>query len=136
MIKAHKIRLHPTPEQANYFARAAGTARFTFNWALAQWQRQYEAGGKPSALALRTTFNALKREQFPWVYSVTKSAVEGAFMDVAAAFKHFLEGGKRGRKIGYPKFKSKKRSRASFYLANDKFTARATTGSMCQSWGA
>jgi len=122
MIKAHKIRLHPTPEQANYFARAAGTARFTFNWALAEWQRQYEAGGKPSALALRTTFNALKREQFPWAYSVTKCAVEGAFMDVAAAFKHFFEGIKAGRKIGYPKFKSKKRSRASFYLANDKFT--------------
>jgi len=122
MIKAHKIRLHPTPEQANYFARAAGTARFTFNWAVAEWQREYEAGGKPSALALRTKFNALKKEQFPWAYSVTKCAVEGAFMDVAAAFKHFFEGIKAGRKIGYPKFKSKKRSRASFYLANDKFT--------------
>ena len=60
MIKAHKIRLDPTPEQAKYFARAAGTARFTFNWAVAQWQREYEAGGKPSALALRTKFNALK----------------------------------------------------------------------------
>jgi putative transposase len=36
MIKAHKIRLHPTPEQAKYFARAAGTARFVFNWALAE----------------------------------------------------------------------------------------------------
>ncbi len=26
MIKAHKIRLNPTPEQAIYFAKAAGTA--------------------------------------------------------------------------------------------------------------
>jgi putative transposase len=43
-------------------------------------------------------------------------------MDVAAAFKNFFEGIKAGRKIGYPTFKSKKRSRASFYLANDKFT--------------
>jgi putative transposase len=122
MIKAHKIRLHPTPEQANYFARAAGTARFTFNWAVAQWQREYAAGGKPSALALRTKFNAIKKEQFPWVYDVTKCAVEGAFIDVATAFKNFFEGRKAGRKIGYPKFKSKKRSRPSFYLANDKFT--------------
>jgi putative transposase len=32
MIKAHKIRLHPTPEQATYFAKAAGTARFVWNW--------------------------------------------------------------------------------------------------------
>src|SRR5260370_34420204 len=122
MIKAHKSRLNPTPEQANYFARAAGTARFSFNWAVAEWQRQYEAGGKPSALALRTTFNALKKAQFRWMYEVTKCAVEGAFMDVAAAFKNFFKGRKAGRKTGYPKFKSKRRSRSSFYLANDKFT--------------
>jgi putative transposase len=122
MIKAHKIRLHPTPEQANYFARAAGTARFTFNWAVAEWQQQYEAGGKPSALALRTHFNAIKKAQFPWVYEVTKCAVEGAFMDVAVAFKNFFEGRQADRTIGYPKFKSKKRSRPSFYLANDKFS--------------
>src|SRR5947209_12709154 len=42
-------------------------------------------------------------------------------MDVAAAFKNFFEGRKAGRKTGYPKFKSKKHSRPSFYLANDKF---------------
>ena len=122
MIKAHKIRLNPTPEQATYFAKAAGTARFCFNWARAEWQKQYEAGGQPSALALRTQFNEIKKDQFPWVYDVTKCAVEGAFMDVAAAFKNFFEGRKAGRKTGYPKFKSKKHSRPSFYLANDKFT--------------
>ncbi len=122
MIKAHKIRLNPTPEHGNYFARAAGTARFTYNWAVAEWQRQSEAGGTPSALALRTQFNAIKKDQFPWVYDVTKCAVEGAFMDVAAAFKNFFEGRKAGRKTGFPRFKSKKRSRQSFYLANDKFT--------------
>src|ERR1700730_9683542 len=122
MIKAHKIRLHPTPEQANYFARAAGTARFVFNWALAEWKMQYEAGGKPNAKALKKQFNAIRREQFPWSYEVTKCAVEGAFMDVAAAFKNFFEGRKAGRKVGYPHCKSKKRSRQSFYLANDKFT--------------
>ena len=46
MIRAHKIRLHPTTEQANYFARAAGTSRFVWNWALAEWNRQYAAGEK------------------------------------------------------------------------------------------
>lgn len=122
MIKAHKVRLHPTTEQATYFAKAAGTARYTFNWAVAEWKRQYEAGEKPSALTLRTQFHALRRERFPWTYDVTKCAVEGAFMDAAAAFKNFFQGCKAGRKTGYPQFKSKKRSRQSFYLANDKFT--------------
>ena len=32
MIRAHKLRLHPTEEQMTYFARAAGTARFVWNW--------------------------------------------------------------------------------------------------------
>jgi putative transposase len=53
---------------------------------------------------------------------VTKCAIEGAFMDVAAAFKNFFEGRKAGHTTGYPNFKSKKRSKQSFYLANDKFT--------------
>ena len=122
MIKAHKIRLHPTPEQAKYFAQAAGTARFVFNWAVAEWRRQYEAGGKPNARALRTQFNAIRKEQFPWTYDTSKSVVEGAFMDVGAAFKNFFTGIKGKRKVGYPKFKSRKRSKPSLYLANDRFT--------------
>jgi putative transposase len=122
MIKAHKIRLNPTPEQVNYFVRAAGTARFTYNWAVAQWQRQYEAGEKPSALTLRTQFHAMRKEQLPWTYDTSKSVIEGAFMDVASAFKNFFEGRKAGRNTGFPRFKSKKRTRPSFYLANDRFS--------------
>ena len=66
MIRTHKIRLHPTPEQAQYFARAAGVARFVWNWALAEWNRQYEAGERPTALNLKKHFNQIRREHFPW----------------------------------------------------------------------
>ncbi len=121
MIKAHKIRLNPTPEQANYFARAAGTARFVWNWALAEWNRQYEAGAKPTALKLKKQFNAIRRDQFPWTWEVTKNASDQPFLDLGKAFTAFFEGLKNGKKKGRPKFKSKKRSRASFYLANDQF---------------
>ncbi len=117
MIRAHRIRLHPTPEQAEYFTKAAGTRRFAYNWGLAEWKRQYKAGGKPSATALKKQFNAIKREQYPWVYDVTKCAVEGAFMDLGDAFQNFFQG-----RASYPRFKSKKRSRDGFYVANDRFT--------------
>jgi len=116
MIKAHKIRLHPTPEQAVYFAKAAGTARFVWNWALAEWKRQYEAGLKPTALKLKKQFNEIRREQFPWTWEVTKNASDQPFLDLGKAFTAFFEG--RARR---PKFKSKKRSKPSFYLANDQF---------------
>ncbi|GHO75544.1 hypothetical protein KSD_33150 [Ktedonobacter sp. SOSP1-85] len=116
MIKAHKIRLHPTPEQVVYFAKAAGTARFVWNWALAEWNRQYEAGGNPTAFKLKKQFNEIRREQFPWTWEITKNASDQPFLDLGKAFTAFFEG--RARR---PKFKSKKRSTPSFYLANDQF---------------
>src|SRR6266567_360141 len=79
MIRAHKIRLHPTPEQVNYFARAAGTSRFVWNWALAEWNRHYEAGEKPTALKLKKQFNEIRREQFPWTWEVTKTPLISHF---------------------------------------------------------
>jgi transposase len=82
MIKAHKIRLHPTPEQANYFARAAGTSRFVWNWALAEWDRQYQADEKPTAFKLKKQFNEIRRELFPWTWEVTKNASDQPILDL------------------------------------------------------
>ena len=120
MIKAHKIRLHPTSEQQVYFAKAAGTARFVWNWALAEWNRQYEAGEKPSALKLKKQFLEIRREHFPWSWEVTKNASDQPFLDLGKAFTAFFEGLGNGKKTGRPTFKSKKKSKASFYLANDQ----------------
>ena len=121
MIRTHKIRLHPTEEQKNYFARAAGTSRFVWNWALAEWNRQYEAGEKPTALKLKKQFNEVRREQFPWTWEVTKNASDQPFLDLGKAFTTFFEGQTNGKRVGRPQFKSKKRSRPSFYVANDQF---------------
>jgi transposase len=84
MLIAHKITLHPNNVQATYMGRAAGTARFSYNWALAEWQRQYAAHQadpsqpRPSQLSLRRQLNAVKREQFPWMLEVTKNAPQMA----------------------------------------------------------
>jgi putative transposase len=40
MILAHKIARDPHDVQETYFRKAVGTARFVYNWALAEWQRQ------------------------------------------------------------------------------------------------
>ncbi len=92
MICAHKICQNPTPEQAMYFAKAAGIARFVWNWALAEWNRQYEAGEKPTALKLKKQFNEIRREQFPWTWEVTKNASDQPFLDLGKAFTAFFEG--------------------------------------------
>ena len=126
MILAHKIRLDPTAEQAVYFAKAAGTARFAWNWALGLWQEQYKAGEKPSAAKLKVQWNAVRRDQFPWSLEVTKCAGSQAIINLGKAFDNFfrdLKKPKGQRKAGYPKFKKKGR-RDSFALWNDQFEVR------------
>ena len=48
LIRGHIIALDPTNKQATYFAKACGVARLAYNWALAEWQNQYEQDKKYS----------------------------------------------------------------------------------------
>jgi len=122
MLIAHKIALNPNNTQGTYFARAAGTARFAYNWALAAWKSQYEAHlldpslPKPSQESLRRELNAIKKEQFPWMLEVTKNAPQMAIIQLGAAFNNFFAG-----RAQYPKFK-KKGMHDSFTLSNDQFS--------------
>ena len=54
-------------------------------------------------------FNAIKQEQFPWVYEVTKDVAENVFFNLSAALQNFFAA-RQGEPVGYPRFKSKKRS--------------------------
>lgn len=92
MKLAHKIVLDPTPAQAQFFVCAAGTARFVWNWALAQWHTQYEAGQKPNGYALKKRLNAIKREQFPWMLEVHRDASAQPFAHLQQAFGRFFKG--------------------------------------------
>ena len=64
MLTSHKIALQPNNKQMTYFRRACGVSRFAYNWALAEWKKQYEAGEKPNQYTLRKQLNAIKVELF------------------------------------------------------------------------
>ena len=113
---AHKIRLDPTSDQIQYFKRASGTARLVWNWALAEWNRQYDAIQKPQASTLKKQFNALKYERFPWLRDVHRDAHAQPFADLADAWHRFFTGQNER-----PAFKKKGETPDSFYVANDKF---------------
>jgi len=74
MQLTHKIALVSKSAQRDYFCRAAGTNRFTWNWGLAEWNRQHEAGLKPSAMRLKKQFNAIKYAQFPWLVDMHRDS--------------------------------------------------------------
>lgn len=121
MQRAHKIRLNPTPRQENCLQQSCGVARFVFNWGLAEWKRQFEAGERPSAYKLKKQLNTVKRQEFPWMYDVTKCAMDTGFRNLDSAFKNFFHRCKNGDiKKGFPHFKSKRRSRKSFRMDGDR----------------
>ena len=114
-ILGHRIALGPNNAQAAYFAKAAGTARFAWNWALERSQTLHLAWLDdpdvpwPEEALLRRTLNHIKPHEFPWMYDVTKCAAQEAIRQFGVAQKNFVEHG-RGR----PRFRAK--------FADDRFT--------------
>ena len=134
MIKGHVIRLEPNNKQATYFAKACGVARLAYNWALSEWQRQYQADktyrdycttnnlpiddsqlNKPSQGKLRKQLNAIKREQYPFMLEVTKCSPQMAIIQLGDAFNRFFKG-----QAKYPKSRKKGKD-DRFTLSNDQF---------------
>ena len=64
-VLTHRIALKPNTAQTARFRQCVGASRFAYNWALAEWQRQYASGEKPNEAALRRQFNAIKPVEFP-----------------------------------------------------------------------
>ena len=116
MILSHRIQLDPTFKQRSYFSRACGTARMVWNHALAEWNRQHKAGGKPSGIKLKKEFNAIKYQSYPWLKSIHRDAHSQPFSALQTAFTRFFH-----KKSKRPKFKSRGKCRDSFYAANDQF---------------
>jgi putative transposase len=122
LIVAHKIALDPNHEQETYFRRACRVARFAWNWALNEWQRQDQAHRANKRLpklprwSLRRQLDMVKRQSFPWMREVTKVAPQQAIVNLGIAFKNFFEdlakfkrGEIRRKDIRRPKFKRKGR---------------------------
>lgn len=116
MILAHKIELDATCKQKRYFASAAGCTRFTWNWALAEWNRQYQAGEKPSGMKLKREFNAIKYEQFPWMKNIHRDAHAQPFANLDKAYKMYFSSNAEK-----PKLKKKGKCKDNFYVSNDVF---------------
>ncbi|STZ07179.1 Probable transposase [Moraxella caprae] len=133
-IRGHIIELKPNHKQATYFKKACGVARFAYNWALAEWKRQYEQDkqyrddclaknlpinesklNKPTQGKLRKQLNAIKRTQFPFMLEITKCSPQLAIMQLGDAFKRFFKGESK-----YPQFR-KKGVNDRFSLSNDQF---------------
>ena len=132
VMRAYRFALDPSPGQARDLERHAGAARFAFNWGLAAVkanigqraaERSYDLDGDEltqslgwNLPALRRVWNQAKGEVAPWWAECSKEAFNTGLDGVARALKNWSDstsGKRKGRRVGFPRFKSRRRTTPS-----------------------
>ena len=121
-MQAYRFALDLTPAGERGCRSHAGASRFAWNWGLAKCNERYDAEGKwYSGTELHKLWNAEKKvdPDLAWWSDNSKWAYQEAFRDLDRALKDFVKskkGQRKGRRLGFPKFKKRGRCRDSFRL--------------------
>jgi transposase len=146
-IQAYRFALDLTPSQERDVLAHAGAARVAHNWALAQvkavmeqWaaERTYDVPDEQlteslswSLPALRKAWNAAKADVAPWWPEVSKEAFNTGLDALARGLKNWAgsrKGARAGRPVGFPRFKSRRRSTAPLWSKTSTSQACSPTG--------
>lgn len=117
--KAYKFLLLPNSEQREYFAKCFGCVRFVYNHMLADKISYYKEFGK----SLRNT-PAQYKDEFEWLREVDALALANAQLQLQTAYTNFF----RDKKVGFPKFRSKKSGKNSYTTNNQGANIRIENG--------
>lgn len=107
----------PNNKQKTKLFQCFGVSRFAYNWTLGKQQENYKNGGKfISDNDLRKEFTRLKKtKEYEWLNQYSNNIPKQAIKDACDSYKNFFKGYSK-----FPKFKSRKKSRPSFYVDNIK----------------
>jgi putative transposase len=132
VTQAYRFALDPTAAQERVLRSHAGAARFAWNWGLAQCQERYAAEGRwYSGMKLHKLWNVTKKVDpaLAWWSENSKCAYQEAFRDLDRALRDFIKsrkGERKGRRLGFPRFKKRGRCRDSFRLTGTMRCAGTT----------
>ncbi|MEU0174369.1 RNA-guided endonuclease TnpB family protein [Streptomyces massasporeus] len=122
----YAFRLYPEPGQRAALAGAFGCARVVFNDAV-RAREDARAAGLPfpnaAELSKRLITRARQTAERCWLSEVSSVVLQQSLRDVEGAYKSFFashKGERKGKRVGVPRFKSRKDTRQSI-----RFTANA-----------
>lgn len=120
MILSKKVRLYPSELQEQKLLQSVGTARFIYNWTLAKQEENYKNGGKfISDSELRKEISQLKKTELSWLKEVSNNVAKQSVKDACDSYKRFFKG-----VSDKPRFKSRRKSKKSFYNDNCKLKVK------------
>jgi putative transposase len=122
VTQAYRFALDPTSAQERALRSHAGAARFAWNWGLAKCNERYEVEKKwYRAADLHKLWNWEKKTSLDlaWWPENSKCAYQEAFRDLDRALSGFIKsrtGQRKGKRLGFPKFKKRGKCRDSIRL--------------------
>ncbi|MFX1512111.1 MAG: RNA-guided endonuclease InsQ/TnpB family protein [Promethearchaeota archaeon] len=124
--RGYKFELKLNNKERSYLRACAGTARFAWNWGLAERLKKLTEKAPhdrfTTAIEQHRVLNKLKKTELGWLYQYSKCIPQESLRDLERAFTHFWENwkerkaGQTTRYVGFPKFKKKGKCKASFRL--------------------
>ncbi|MGI5325358.1 RNA-guided endonuclease InsQ/TnpB family protein [Actinomadura nitritigenes] len=119
--RAFRYRFYPTGEQVKEFARTFGCVRLVYNRALEErtraWYVEQRRVSYVESSALLTEWK--KSEELAFLGEVSSVPLQQALRHLQTAFTNFFAG-----RAAYPRYKSRRRSRASAEYTRSAFTWR------------
>ena len=128
MIRTFKVEIKPTAKQREQFAKAFGTRRWCWNWALDTYEKTLKESDKfLTSYDLDPMLNELRRtqpEQYGWIGEVNTMVKSESLKDFGLSVKSWCKLLKKARRAptevdankGKPKFKKKGFCQESFRL--------------------
>ena len=125
--KSLKVRLYPTENQEIFFNKTFGCCRFVYNKHKEERDSFYNENIKDRNLSDREIKEIYKTfkpktqkelcDEFEWLREIPAITVTNAIKRCDAAYSNFFQsrsGKRKGRRVGFPKFKSRKDRHQSF----------------------
>ncbi len=125
----YRYRIEPTAAQRQMLCRVFGCCRVVFNDALRVRDEAHRAGIKlsDSEIQRQVITRAKATEERAWLAEVPSVALVQSVNDSRRAWRNFFDsasGKRRGRRVGRPRFKSRKDYRQSFRLTRNGFSVK------------
>lgn len=118
----YKIRLNPTEEQIQIFNKYFGMRRFVYNLGINLQEENYLNESTENHLLSSFTLNRMivemkKLNSFKWLNDFDNSSIRAALADSVNAYLLYFN---HNTINGKPKYKSKKRSKKTFFVRQDR----------------
>ena len=118
--KGIELRLKVNKEQEKLLLRSTGACRFVYNKLLEEQIDNYNDFEKFLTFFEMCELLKILKEDHPWLEEAESTSLRWTAKNLSQALRNFFQsknGTRKGRKMGFPKFKSVKTSRRSMTIA-------------------